>query len=119
MKNLVFQPGTNRSPVRSENVLIARRGMRCFENIRGSELRVVCGSVWLTQSGSTEDISLVAGESFRITRHGLTIVCADHGTPFTSIMVEPPPAKPTVAERIYNMVRPLLGQASVPGAARR
>jgi hypothetical protein len=118
MKPLDFQAGTNHAPVRSENVLIARRGMRCFKNIRGSELRVVRGSVWLTQSGSTEDISLVAGESFRITRHGLTIVCADHDTPFTSIMVEPPPSKPTFAERIYTMIRPLLGQPSMPGAAR-
>jgi hypothetical protein len=43
---------------------------------RGALLCVRYGSVWVTQSGSTDDVFLEAGASFRIDRDGLTLVSA-------------------------------------------
>jgi uncharacterized protein YaiE (UPF0345 family) len=76
MENLAFQTYS-----------IPRRGTACFDNARGAQLRVMCGSVWVTQSGSTDDICLAAGESFRITRNGLTVVSSCH-SPLALVMLE-------------------------------
>ena len=45
-----------------------------IEHGAGVELAVVYGSVWVTQLGDTSDVLLGAGESFRITRPGSTVV---------------------------------------------
>jgi hypothetical protein len=51
-------------------------------------LHVVQGSVWVTQSDSFEDVSLDAGESFRLTRSGRTLVAACHDAPLTLVTLE-------------------------------
>ncbi|MGH8680603.1 MAG: DUF2917 domain-containing protein [Burkholderiales bacterium] len=56
----------------------------------GVELAVVCGSVWITQDQDTNDISLDAGESFRIDRDGVTLVSALRPSLVT---LTPPPAQ--------------------------
>jgi Protein of unknown function (DUF2917) len=40
------------------------------------ELKVVAGCLWITQENDTEDKVLEAGETFRVTRNGLTLAHA-------------------------------------------
>lgn len=53
---------------------IRRGSVARIQNGRGMLLSVQDGGVWITQSGSTKDVCLDAGESFRIDRDGLTLV---------------------------------------------
>jgi Protein of unknown function (DUF2917) len=82
-------------------ITLAHGSLMRVENGRGRELRVENGSVWITQSGSTEDVWLDAGQSWRIEHDGLTLVSAGHRTPFALVVLDPPviPAA-TLGERL-------------------
>jgi len=69
-----------------KNIVIPCRGTARLDDVRGVTLRVVRGSVWITQSDSREDVSLDAGESFCITRSGPTLVAACHDAPLSEIV---------------------------------
>ena len=43
---------------------------------KGFDLEVVAGCLWITQDGDTEDTVLDAGETFRVSRNGVTLVHA-------------------------------------------
>jgi len=43
---------------------------------KGLDLEVAAGCLWVTQEGDTADTVLDAGETFRVTRHGETLVHA-------------------------------------------
>jgi hypothetical protein len=43
---------------------------------KGLDLKVVAGCLWVTQEGDTEDTVLDAGETFRVSRDGATLVHA-------------------------------------------
>lgn len=55
---------------------MARGSMLRIEDGVGVEVRVLEGELWLTQEGSLRDHMLLAGQSFRIDRPGLTIAQA-------------------------------------------
>jgi hypothetical protein len=57
------------------SIWISRGSMARIQNGRGVLLCVQRGAVWITQTGSIDDVYLDAGESFRIDRDGLTLVC--------------------------------------------
>ena len=72
------------------NITVPRGGMICLNNVHGKTLRVMSGSVWITQEDDNGDTSLNAGESFCITRSGLVVVNACQYAPVTSVMLEAP-----------------------------
>ena len=55
---------------------MARGSMLRIEDGVGVQVRVLEGEVWLTQEGSATDHMLLAGQSFRIDRPGLSIAQA-------------------------------------------
>jgi hypothetical protein len=129
MEHLTFEARATHPPMNSDRIfgsrmeqasaVIAARGMATFQDIRGVQLRVVRGSVWITQSGSVEDVCLGAGESFRITRDGLTIVCAGNASPSVMLMLEPPLSAPAIGERLHKMWRAVLARPSHPAMGTR
>lgn len=85
-------------------IVVPRGGMICLDDVRGMKLRVVHGSVWITQDGEIEDLSLSAGESCNITRSGRTLVNACEYAPLTSVMIEPSvAAESTMGERLRRL----------------
>ena len=68
---------------------IARGNVARIQNGRGVLLGVRYGAVWVTQTGSTDDVCLAAGESFRIARNGLTLVSPLDGTPLALVTLAP------------------------------
>jgi hypothetical protein len=79
---------------------IARGKLARIHNGRGVLLSVQYGAVWITQSGSIDDVCLDAGESFCIDRNGLTLVSACGRAPLTLLTLEPPiRITPSVAKR--------------------
>jgi hypothetical protein len=60
-----------------------------IENGRGVLLRVQHGAVWITQSGSTDDVCLDAGEWFRIDRDGRTLVSSGGHAPLALVTLAP------------------------------
>jgi hypothetical protein len=69
-------------------IWISRGNMARIRDGRGMLLRVQHGAVWLTQTGSTDDVYLDAGESFRIDRDGLTLVSPCGRAPLALIRLE-------------------------------
>lgn len=89
------------------DIVIPCRGMARLNNVRGMTLHVVHGSVWITQSGSCADVSLEAGESFRVARSGRTLAAACHVAPFTVLRLERPhTVAPTLGERLRRILFP-------------
>ena len=91
----------------NRDLLMTRRRVACIKDGRGLELCVEHGLVWLTQDGSTEDVLLEPGDSFRIARDGLTLISACGRTPFALVSIEPnvtvkPPLRSGIAERFCN-----------------
>jgi hypothetical protein len=72
------------------DIIVPPAGMVCLANVRGMQLRVTRGSVWVTQDGAGEDVSLNAGESVRITHNGRTLVNACQYAASTSVALEVP-----------------------------
>jgi hypothetical protein len=84
---------------------IARGDLARIHDGRGALLCVQYGGVWVTQSGSTDDILLDAGASFRIDRDGLTLVSPCGGAPVALLTLAPPiRAKPSLAERFWCLL---------------
>ena len=91
----------------SRNLLVPRRSVAHIKDGRHLELHVEHGSVWLTQDGSTEDVLLESGDSFRIAHDGLTLISACARTPFALVRIEPsmmvkPPLRSRIAERFWS-----------------
>jgi len=80
---------------------IARGNVARIQNGRGLLLSVQHGAVWITQSGSADDVCRTAGQSFRIARNGLTVVSAIDGAPLALVTLAPSiQMRPSLAERI-------------------
>ena len=45
-----------------------------LRRVKNSELRCQSGSVWITEENGSKDIVLSAGQSYRLTRSGRTVV---------------------------------------------
>lgn len=58
------------------HLLAKARGSVSLVNIAGHELQCARGTIWVTQEGDLDDITLTAGQSARIDRHGTTLVAA-------------------------------------------
>jgi hypothetical protein len=58
--------------LRAREVLDIRNG-------QGLVVRCLCGSLWITQDGDTDDVVLKAGECFVLDRRGLALVSAPIG----------------------------------------
>jgi hypothetical protein len=100
------------------DIVIPCRGMARLNNVRGMTLHVVHGSVWITQSGSCADVSLEAGESFRVARSGRTLVAACHDAPFTVVKLERPhTVASTLGERLRRILFPVKARPADPAAA--
>jgi hypothetical protein len=99
------------------NIVIPCRGTTRLDNVRGMTLRVVRGSVWITQSDSRDDVSLDAGESFLVTRDGPTLIAACHDAPFSEMALERPVAVAlTLRERLRRILLPVTPTPSNPTA---
>lgn len=84
-----------------------------IQNARGVLLRVQCGPVWITQSGSTNDVCLDAGEWFHIDRDGRTLVSPAGNTPLALVTLAPSiRTTPSFAQRIATAWRSLLTSLS-------
>jgi hypothetical protein len=91
----------------NRDLLVPRRSVAHIKDGRHLELHVEHGSVWLTQDGSTEDVLLEPGDSFRIARDGLTLISACGRTPFALVRIKPsmlvkPPLRSRIAERFWS-----------------
>lgn len=76
-----------------------------IRNRRGTLLCVQHGVVWITQSGSPDDVVLDAGASFRIDRDGLTLISACG--PVHHALVTLVPAvrvTPSLAKRFWSLL---------------
>jgi hypothetical protein len=75
------------------DLLITRGRVARIKDGCGVELRVKHGSVWITQEHSTQDVVLEAGDSFRISHNGVTLVstCGSR-TVFASVSIKRRPA---------------------------
>jgi len=58
------------------NLQLQRSGHLEVIDGRGTRMRCLLGSVWVTQDGDPRDIVLEAGESFTLDRDGVAIVYA-------------------------------------------
>ena len=101
------------------SIALARGLLMCIENGRGRQLQVEQGSVWVTQSGSIKDVSLNAGESFRIERDGLTLVTS-YGRALTLLKLgRPALVTPTLLERLRNFCASMYAPAPREASAAR
>ena len=104
----------------ASTLTIPANGLACLDDARGLTLRVVCGSVWITEEGSIADVCLAAGESFTVTRDAMTIVAAFRPSPFARVRIEgAPAAEPGVAERMRGWCMARLAAWSVATVASR
>jgi hypothetical protein len=55
---------------------LERREMVPVEDARGGRIVCLRGRIWITEYGSTGDIVLEAGESYKISRKGVAVVQA-------------------------------------------
>ena len=60
--------------VRSAELSLAKGKSVRMRKAAGSTLRVLDGSVWITEEDSPRDVVLSRGQVFRLSRRGLTIV---------------------------------------------
>jgi DUF2917 family protein len=84
-----------------------------IQNARGVLLRVQYGPVWITQSGSADDVCLDTGEWFHIDRDGRTLVSPAGYTPLALVTLAPSiRTTPSFAQRIATALRSLLAGLS-------
>jgi len=60
--------------VKAELIALKARGIHRLEAGRGVLIECVAGALWITQQGDHRDITLLAGERFRLDRDGLAVV---------------------------------------------
>lgn len=84
---------------------IARGDLACIRDGRGMLLCVQYGAVWLTQSGSTDDVLLDAGASLRIERDGVTLVSSCGRAPHALVTLAPAMrVTPSLAQRVWSVL---------------
>lgn len=59
---------------------LPREGVVLLREASGARVLCLSGALWVTQEGGRDDVILKDGESFRITRGGLTLVTALRGS---------------------------------------
>jgi hypothetical protein len=64
---------------------LAARESMSLPNLRGTTLRIMRGSVWITQENDTHDIVLRAGDTWVVEKDGLTILEAQESTTFCAL----------------------------------
>jgi hypothetical protein len=72
----------------ASSITIACNSVACLQDARGLKLQVESGCVWITESGSIGDVVLDAGESFTITRDGITVVSACRPQPYARVHIQ-------------------------------
>ena len=55
---------------------LEQRGIAPVEDALGTRIDCLCGRIWITEPGCTDDIVLEAGESYEIARVGVAVVQA-------------------------------------------
>jgi hypothetical protein len=101
-------------------ITITCNRLACLQDARGLRLRVESGRVWITESGSSADVCLDAGESFTVTRDGLTVVTACRPQPFARICIEGSrTTAPALGARMSAWLRALLAPSAGPAMANR
>lgn len=106
-------------------IRLARNDFAEIRNARGVLLRVQHGTVWLTQSGSTEDVVLEAGDVFRLDRKGLALVSACRRASHALVTIVPaaPVTPSSLAQRLWRLLGgpgttcPSIGGTAVASAA--
>lgn len=83
LRRLLLAPSTRRRDVilavpsgERIHLLAKARDSVSLVNIAGHELQCERGTLWVTQEGDLDDITLTAGQSARIDRNGTTLVMA-------------------------------------------
>lgn len=64
-------------------VNLANNEAATLPNVRGALIRVMRGTVWLTEERQRADVVLRAGDNFVVETDGKTVVEARHGARFT------------------------------------
>lgn len=96
---------------------LTRGKLARLDNARGVQLRVETGSVWITHNHCTDDVILKAGETYRISRDGLTLLTNLNRT-FALVTIEPAiPLTPTLGERFWSFWAGLYAPDSHPTTA--
>jgi hypothetical protein len=80
-----------------------RDGLITVRDGKGSRVRVISGSLWITEHHSSRDTIVEAGESFTIRRPGLTLIMALQ--PATLQLAEAPA---TLSESMGEWIQRLL-----------
>ena len=100
------------------NLVIAHGSPVCLEDARGLQLSVERGYVWITQSSSIADVCLDAGESFLVTRNGLTIVSACGSSSSVLVTMDGSiPVTPTLGGRLRNFCNAIAALSLWPAKA--
>ena len=60
----------------NRSMALSRGSVAQFHHARGTTLTVTAGSLWITQDDDSRDITLDAGQTWTIERHGTTLVQA-------------------------------------------
>ena len=76
---------------------LARGNLLRIEDGRGMLVRVIRGSMWITEEGDQRDRFVAAGSQFRIASNGLTLVSAISSGTIALIPPYVPGARPTTA----------------------
>ena len=98
-------------------ITLAQGCLMQIENGCGRQLRVENGSVWVTESGSTEDVWLDAGQSFRIRRDGVTLVSTSRRAPFAQVVFDPfVRTTSTLGERLQKFWNAICASHPCPSA---
>ncbi len=76
-----------------------RTDAACINNGRGGRIFVERGAVWITQERCRYDYFVEAGQSFRITRSGVTVVSTIGRNPVVIVVSRDVPAVQSAARR--------------------
>ena len=81
-----------------QHIELGRYAALPLDEARGTRVRSVRGTLWITQQGDSEDHIVRAGEDFLVSRDGTTLVSALDG-PATVLVTTPAPRERGVLER--------------------
>ena len=91
---------------------LSRDGLIAVRDAKGSRVRCLSGSLWITEDHSDRDIIVGPGESFTLRRDGLTLIMALH--PASLQLSE---RRSSFADRLSAWLSRLLPRRSVPSSA--
>ena len=83
--------------VEAELIALKARGIHRLEAGCGVLIECVAGALWITQQGDHRDITLTAGERFRLDRDGLAVV---YGLEPARLQITATPSTATAAPRL-------------------